>query len=402
MRVVFFGTYDTATHPRVLVLAQGLRGRGATVLECNAPLGVGTAARVAAVRRPWRAVPLVARIARRWWSLARAARAVRPRRGGTPLDAIVVGYLGLFDVHLARLLFGRTPVVLDHMAGAADIAADRRLGGRLRHWLLGALDRAALARADVVVVDTDEQRDTLPRHVRERAVVCPVGAPDAWFDAGAGTPPAPPGPLRVVFFGLYTPLQGAPAIGAAARLLADRPVRFTMIGHGQDEDATRRAAGGAPVRWVPWADAGELPALVAGHDVCLGIFGDGAKARRVVPNKVFQGAAAGCAIVTADTAPQRRALDDAALFVPSGDPAALAAALDRLATDRAELDRLRGAARGLAERDFTAARAALPLWRRLAQSGRGADAAAPAGRPEAPGPDRSARSLIELDRAARR
>ena len=66
--------------------------------------------------------------------------------------------------------------------------------------------------------------------------------------------------------------------------------------------------------------AAELPALVAGHDVCLGIFGSAAKAARVVPNKVFQGAAAGCALVTSDTPPQRRVLDGAAVLVPPGDP----------------------------------------------------------------------------------
>ena len=98
--------------------------------------------------------------------------------------------------------------------------------------------------------------------------------------------------------------------------------------------------------------AADLPALVAGHDVCLGIFGTGDKALRVVPNKVFQGAAAGCAIVTSDTAPQRRALGDAAVLVPPGDPEALAAALRRLADDRADLARLRRQARGLARQPF--------------------------------------------------
>ena len=57
----------------------------------------------------------------------------------------------------------------------------------------------------------------------------------------------------------------------------------------------------------------EGPALVAGHDVCLGIFGTGVKAQLVVPNKVYQGAAAGCAVVTSDTAPQRRALGENAV-----------------------------------------------------------------------------------------
>ncbi|WP_433061514.1 glycosyltransferase [Dactylosporangium sp. CS-033363] len=386
-RIVFFGTYDTAMHPRVAVLAEGLRARGAAVAECNAPLGIGTAERVAAVRQPWRAVPLAARLARRWWTLARSAR-----RFGRP-EVVVVGYLGLLDVHLARLVFGKTRLVLDHLASAAGIAADRALGGRLRRAMLSTVDRAALARADVVVVDTDEQRAALP--APGKAVVCPVGAPAAWFAAGettqtpadapaarstaADATPKPAGDakpdakaiasaLRVVFFGLYTPLQGAPVIGAAAGLLAGRPVRFTMVGGGQDEAATRRAAGGAAVEWLPWVAAGELPALVAAHDVCLGIFGTGPKAARVVPNKVFQGAAAGCAIVTSGTGPQRRALGDAAVFVPPGDPDALAATLLWLAGDRAELDRRRAAARALAEERFTAERVVEALWERIARA----------------------------------
>ena len=42
-------------------------------------------------------------------------------------DVVLVGYLGHFDVHLARLLFRGVPVVLDHLVGASDTARDRRL-----------------------------------------------------------------------------------------------------------------------------------------------------------------------------------------------------------------------------------------------------------------------------------
>jgi glycosyltransferase involved in cell wall biosynthesis len=65
---------------------------------------------------------------------------------------------------------------------------------------------------------------------------------------------------------------------------------------------------------------------------------------RVVPNKVFQGAAAGTAIVTSDTPPQRQQLGDAAAYVPAGDAGALAAALRKLADDREQLWELRVAA----------------------------------------------------------
>jgi glycosyltransferase involved in cell wall biosynthesis len=171
----------------------------------------------------------------------------------------------------------------------------------------------------------------------------------------------------VVFFGLFTPLQGAEVIGTALAALADRPdIEVTMIGNGQQRDRARElAAANASVQWVDWVAAGELPDLVAGADVCLGIFGSGAKALRVVPNKVFQGAAVGAAIVTSDTAPQRRCLGLAARYVPAGDPDALAAALRQLADDRAEVTRLGAAARALALESFTARAVVGPLIERM-------------------------------------
>ena len=353
MRVLVFGTYDTAMHPRVATIAEGLRASGLDVDECNAPLGLATADRVAVLARPSRIPALVGRIARRWGTLALLARRL-PKP-----DVVLVGYLGHFDVHLARLLFRRTPIVLDHLVGAGDTARDRRLDGGLRATLTRLIDAAALRAADVIVVDTDEHLGALPAHRRGCGVVVPVGAPRAWF---APARSLSDGPLRVVFFGLYTPLQGAPVIGAALAALRGLPVEVTMIGHGQDAAATRSAAAGNPaVTWLDWVPAAELPAMVAGHDVCLGIFGTGPKALRVVPNKVFQGAAAGCAIVTSDTPPQRRALGDAALLVPPGDPAALASAIRRLAGDRAELTRLRHAARRLAAARFAPDQVVAPL-----------------------------------------
>ncbi|HEU5425832.1 MAG TPA: glycosyltransferase family 4 protein [Actinocrinis sp.] len=365
MRVTVFGTYDTKAHPRVAIIADGLRAHGHEVQECNAPLGLDTAARVAILAQPWRIPVLLGTLARRWLTLARTAR-----RQARP-DLVVVGYLGHFDVRLARRLFRRTPIVLDHLIGASDTARDRQMSGGIRQVLLRAIDSGALRAADLIVVDTEEHLDALPPEHRHRAVVVPVGAPRAWFNMthAAGATPAKTAdqpPLRVLFFGLYTPLQGAPVIGRALARLAGAPIETTMVGKGQDGPETHRAAAAnSAVRWLDWVAADELPALVAQHDVCLGIFGTGPKALRVVPNKVFQGAAAGCAIVTSDTTPQRRLLGDAALFVSPGDDAALAEALLRLAEDRAELDRSREAARRLALHSFSAEQIITPLIKRL-------------------------------------
>jgi glycosyltransferase involved in cell wall biosynthesis len=376
MRVLLFGTYDAVAHPRIAILGEGLRASGVEVAECNAPLGLGTAARVAMLAQPWRVPALLARLARRWLTLARSAgRMRRP-------DVVLVGYLGHFDAHLARLLFRGVPIVLDHLVSASGTGRDRGLDGGPRRALLRMIDAAALAAAAVVLVDTEEHRAALPERYRSRAVVVPVGAPAGWFAAAARAGLEPGGradghgPLRVVFYGLYTPLQGTPVIAAALSLITGAPIEVTMIGGGQDAAAARAAAAAnAAVRWVDWVPAAQLPALVAAHDVCLGIFGTGDKALCVVPNKVFQGAAAGCAIITSDTAPQRRALGPAAVLVPPGDPRALADALLRLAADRAGLASLRGqAARRAAER-FAAGQIVAPLLHRLRPA---------AGRPGAP------------------
>jgi glycosyltransferase involved in cell wall biosynthesis len=386
MRIMLFGTYDTTMHPRILTIAEGLVANGLDVAECNVPLGLSTADRVAMLAKPWIGGPaLVGRLARRWTTLAvRAARMPMP-------DVVVVGYLGHFDVHLARLVFGvrglirrrRVTIVLDHLVGASSTGKDRRLDGGPRQLLLQMIDAGALRAADVIVVDTDEHLASLPQRHRGRAVVVHVGAPAAWYDAartadaqdypdraavsggaasGHGT-----GPLKVIFYGLYTPLQGTPTIGAALGKIAGAAIEVTMVGCGQDEAETKSAAAvSTSVRWLDWVPAAELPALVAAHDVCLGIFGSGEKARRVVPNKVFQGAAAGCAIVTSDTAPQRRVFGDAAVLVPPGDADALAAALIELADDRGRLAQLREAARALTVKRFAPAQVVAPLLERIA------------------------------------
>jgi glycosyltransferase involved in cell wall biosynthesis len=382
MRTIIFGTYDAAMHPRIATIAEGLAASGFDVTECNIPLGLSTADRVDMLAKPWKAGGLVVRLASRWFGLAAKARGLGKHGLGRP-DAVVVGYLGHFDVHLARLLYrrGRVPIVLDHLISAANTAKDRRLDGGIKTNVLRLIDAAALRAADIVVVDTEEHLEIVPEKYRSKAVVVPVGAPAPWHEAAkhgaaedwaAREPSATAssttgsGPLKVVFYGLYTPLQGTPVIGEALGRIAGAPVEVTMIGRGQDEAETKRAAAAnQSVRWLDWVPAAELPALVASHDVCLGIFGTGDKALRVVPNKVFQGAAAGCAVITSDTAPQRRVLGDAAVLVPPGDPAALADALLRLASDRETLLKLRHAARQLAAERFTPEQVVRPLTDRL-------------------------------------
>ncbi|MBA8810024.1 glycosyltransferase [Promicromonospora sukumoe] len=342
--MITFGTYDAARHPRTAVLVAGLRAHGVKVTELNRPLGFSTAERVRMLQQPWRLPALAARLLRCWAALV--SDAVRHRRAEGRPAAVLVGYLGHFDVLLARLLYPRSVVVLDHLVFAGDTAADRGAAG-LRVRLLTSLDRLAVACADVVVTDTDEHRRMLPDP--DKGVVVLVGAPDEWRTPPVSTSSTGEGSLSVVFFGLFTPLQGAPVLAAALRdaVAARAPLRVTMVGTGQDLPRAREVLAATPgVTWHDWVEPGELPALVAAHDVCLGIFGDTPKGLRVVPNKVYQGLAAGCVVVTSDTPPQRRALGEHVELVPVADAAALAAELVRLGDPAALAAARARAARG--------------------------------------------------------
>jgi glycosyltransferase involved in cell wall biosynthesis len=334
------------------VILEGLRSDGDTVIEANRPLGLSTAQRVEMLQRPWLAYRLPARLISRWVQIVAAAG--RARRGG-PIDAVIVGYMGHFDVVLARLLFRRALVALDLLVLAADTAQDRGVTSGAKLRALNLLDQLACRCADLVLVDTAEHAALLPASDRGKTVVAPVGASRSWFGAQSTDTPEADSPLRVVFFGLFTPLQGAAVVGQAIGLLANHAgIEFTMIGTGQDYLRCRRLAGDSRrVTWTNWVDSDHLPHLVASHDVCLGIFGTTPKAGRVVPNKAYQGAAAGCALVTSDTAPQRRALADAALFVEAGNATMLAETLQALASDRQMTESLKVAGRLRSARCFT-------------------------------------------------
>ena len=345
--VVVFGSYDATAHDRVAVLRDGLRDRGHDVVEVNAPLPLSTDQRIAATRSAAGALRLLVAVGRCWARLivARLRHRARP-------DVVVVGYLGHFDVHLARLLYPRSTIVLDHLVGLDDTAADRRTGGSLTRRLLAFLDRRATAAADVVLLDTEEQFEIVTPEHRGRCVVVPVGSSDIWSRA-AGAVPAPDidaATLRVVFFGLYTPLQGCPTIGRAIARLAEREdIEFTMIGTGQDRAVTQAEAATGRVRWIDWLDPDSLATEVRGHHVALGVFGTGPKTARVVPHKVFEAMTLGCAVVTAATPAQHRLLGDAVLTVPVGDDAALAASLAELADDRSALRTARETAAAAAD-----------------------------------------------------
>jgi glycosyltransferase involved in cell wall biosynthesis len=311
---------------------------------------LGTKERVEILQKPWKLPILISNLFICWLKLIKKSRRL-PKT-----DVVMVGYLGQFDIHLAKLLYRKRIIGLDYMISGSETAKDRKSSSGIKDIILRAIDNAALKASDLIVVDTEERIETLPNKFQHKAIAVIVGAPDVWFkEAKKPTKIKDTDTVKVIYVGAYTPLHGAPTIGEAISLL-NVPIKILMIGNGQDYEETRSKASGrketTKVEWLTNNDFAETMKTVADCDINLGIFSAGKKALNVVPNKVYQGASVGCAGITSDTPVQRRIMGDACLYVPPEDPTALANAITRLATSKELLYKQKLAAYNLAQTNF--------------------------------------------------
>jgi glycosyltransferase involved in cell wall biosynthesis len=127
----------------------------------------------------------------------------------------------------------------------------------------------------------------------------------------------------VTFYGSDIPLQGVEYVIEATKLIKDSNIQFRIIG-----SKIKNRFGDYKQENVKFYDNvsyKELNRLYIESDIILGIFGNTDKAKRVIPNKVYDGLAVGRAIITADTMAVRELLgDENVLFVRVGDSDELA------------------------------------------------------------------------------
>src|SRR5262245_10035462 len=364
MIACMFGTYDRE-HSANRVLRTSLVDGGFTVRELHEPLWETTRSK----EREYFGARSVARLGVGYLRAARRLRR-RWRQTGGPPPLVVVGFGGHLDVLLAaRLCRPRVGLVFAPLVSLTEtLVADRRAfaAGSLRARGLAVLDRATLRAPDLVLADTAAHAAYL------RAL---AGAPIPVEVFLLGVEPeflAPPPPVerqrrRVLVYGRCLPLHGIDTIVAAAARLGDR-AEFVLIGRGPERarlEALSRELR-APVTWRDDVPLGQLPAELAAAAVVLGVFGAGEKAAMVVPNKVWQAAAAGRPLVTRDGPALREVLEPGVhcLACPPDDPERLAAAIVGMLDDPVRAEELGGAARRRVVEAFgPAARA-----RRLASS----------------------------------
>ena len=337
-RVLVIGTFDPTT-PRCRQWLRLLDRLGADVEVRNVgSWGADRAAAGSPIRMLLRALGGL------WRGARYLATCRRP-------DVVVFLYPGHLDAcvlgPIARIR--RIPAVLDVFISLYDtVIVDRGLRSPRSPvaFATRALDVLACWSVPRVVVDTPEHADFFAQfthRARKHFAVLWVGAEESRFAAE----PDPGDDASILWYLTYIPLHGFETVARAAALLTDDGRVFRLIGDGQERGAAEKLARELALTNMEFAapvPEDELADEIGRASICLGVFGTSEKAARVVPNKVFQCAAAGRAIITAATPAIETAFGDALVTVPVGDEHALADAIRELRGTA----RVQAAARGRA------------------------------------------------------
>jgi glycosyltransferase involved in cell wall biosynthesis len=305
---------------------------------------------------------------------------------------LTIGLPGLIAARARRVpfvfevrdLWPEYPIAMGVLRRPALIAAAR--------WL----ERTLYGCADRVVVLSETAVETLAAQgvPRGKLILAPNSSDLDLFRPGhADEGFRPAHGLEGKFVAVYAGAMGAAngvdqLVDAMAALQrgGERDIAAVAVGDGSERprlEARVRELGLDNLLFLPPIAKEQVAGLVGAGDAALELLADYPAFASASPNKYFDGLAAGKPVVVNVGGWLRRLVEenDAGLYVPAGDPAALAAALVTLAREPELTQRMGGNARRLAEREFdrdvVAARLAEALEGVVA--GRAAGTAAPAG-----------------------
>ncbi len=167
---------------------------------------------------------------------------------------------------------------------------------RLLKWESGLFNAA-----DLIVLENSAYADFVHEEMgvpRNKLGVLYNGAYTQFFTPQP--PPADVGPPFVVgFVGSFQPSMGTDVIVKAARLCQDLPVKWVLIGEGDDKpEAQELAQGLNNVEFTGWVEYETLPARMGQMHILLGIFGTTRKTDFVIPNKIFEAMAVARPLIT--------------------------------------------------------------------------------------------------------
>jgi glycosyltransferase involved in cell wall biosynthesis len=303
---------------------------------------------------PPRVLPLL-----RNWDVGSFVRQALPRVRRPRPDVVVSAFPAVVQTSRSRLLYlvpALAKLLLGRPRTVFILHEYVRIGDSHRRWL-----PLALHAADRVIAVTEAERDAVvERHPRlaQKMVVLhnppnvPV-APDApMADAARRAALGPSDRPLLAYFGfIWDPKKGfeellAALVGTDAELVVSGFLDHENAYHAHIASEIERLDLGARVRWLGHLEEAEIGRLLRAADAVVLPFRGGAESGFT---SLLAAIVNGAAVITTRGPGNPRWLRDGetALLVPERDPEALAAAIERLASDTALAATVRSGARAL-------------------------------------------------------
>ncbi len=249
-------------------------------------------------------------------------------------DILWVGYLSPMLLPLAWLI-SRKKIIYN----ALDSWYDRTILDREAHsryspvaWVIWLLDFAAFHLADIVLVESEQQKLFIAKifFVKpSKLQVIFTGVDEAVFYPDSSVAKADI--FTVVFRGMFLPATGAEIVLEAAQLLRDEGIKFIIIGWGQPiqqriEEKIKKDKLDNVKLITYFLPPDELRKTILSAHAMLGQFGDHPRLDRTIQHKTSEALALGMPYITRDSLSSRELLisGDNCLFVSPEDPKALA------------------------------------------------------------------------------
>ncbi|NEM90090.1 glycosyltransferase [Galbitalea soli] len=231
----------------------------------------------------------------------------------------------------ARLASRRIPLLVT-LHGADVYALRSAPFRRMKRWVLDGAARVTTVNDQMATMIAAWGVDT------RRTSTIPMGVPlDEVIAARRSAPPQAAGPAHLVVVGRLVEKKGfAVLLEALREHVTDRDWRLTIVGDGPERERLERLATGLPVTFTGQQGRHRVLAEIASCELFLlpsitAASGD----QEGLPVVLLEAAALGTAIVAADLPGINEVVIDGVTgsLVPSGDAAALGAAIDRLLRD---------------------------------------------------------------------
>ncbi len=257
-------------------------------------------------------------------------------------DLVVVGFYGQVLMPFIRLLYHK-PILFDvYVATFETMVYDRQKTSpkSAKAWLYWWSDALSMRLANKIILEAQYHIEDyckmydLPPKKFERVFLATDDAMIYPKDFAQQNHHK----FLVHFHGEFAPFHGVKYIIQAACQLSDKEVEFQIIGTGVTYSQDRSLAfdlGVENIRFIDRVPYGELADYMSRADVCLGVFGDNPRTRRIVTNKVIEALAVRAPLICSKNEPLGELLthEKSIYFVDPADSSALAKAILKLKED---------------------------------------------------------------------